>query len=176
MNGNVRERLSTLPVTYALSLLALLFLPFSLSAATDSACITCHEGKTFAVSKDGSKKAVAFSRTDLSESVHRGVRCTECHNDAMSLPHQKPLSPVDCARCHQRGGTAVRKKRSWRGGEAGRQGCAILHIMPWGGTSDLWRIRSSIGHVQGKPRPGMRQVSHGRRSAEEPQAAFLRRH
>jgi hypothetical protein len=114
MDSNLRERTFTLSARCAVSLVAFLLLPLSLAVAADSACISCHEGKAFTVNKDGSKEAVPFSRTDLPESVHRGIRCIECHDDAAFVPHQKPLSRVDCGRCH---------------GEAGRQFGKSVHGM-----------------------------------------------
>lgn len=41
-----------------------------------------------------------FSKEQLPSSVHKGFYCTVCHKGARKLPHEDPLSPESCARCH----------------------------------------------------------------------------
>lgn len=38
----------------------------------------------------------------LTKSAHGSLDCTDCHEgfDAESIPHKRPLTPVDCASCH----------------------------------------------------------------------------
>ncbi len=69
-------------------------------AVKDSVCIACHEEPAYREASEGRKEAVHFKRQELSDSVHKSVACTECHEDASQLPHKRGLGPVDCARCH----------------------------------------------------------------------------
>jgi hypothetical protein len=104
MHSSLPKRITALSTKCILPVLVLALLPSLVLAAADAVCVSCHEGKAFTTGKNGSKVAVPFARTDLRDSVHRDVRCVECHRDASVLPHQKVLSAVDCARCHSEAG------------------------------------------------------------------------
>jgi cytochrome b subunit of formate dehydrogenase len=36
-----------------------------------------------------------------SASIHGGLECTACHQDASQIPHEQKLKAVDCSACHQ---------------------------------------------------------------------------
>ncbi len=55
------------------------------------------------------------NREALSGSVHRGVRCVECHEDAARLPHEARLNRVTCATsCHAEEAAAYRGSSHFR--------------------------------------------------------------
>jgi hypothetical protein len=85
----------------AVILPVLCFLPWLAQGASDSACISCHEGQLFREIPGGNKEPLRFEKTDLRDSVHRVLKCAKCHRDITTLPHGKKLAKVECSQCHK---------------------------------------------------------------------------
>ncbi len=130
MKGNGREAIVTLSLASVLALLALVLLPPPVMGAPDSACISCHEGKAFRAGEGGRKAPIPFSGTDIRESIHRNLKCTECHDDATSLPHRKPPGKVACDRCHSEAGNQYWRSvhgQALKRGDRDAPSCASCH-------------------------------------------------
>ncbi|HUL52072.1 MAG TPA: cytochrome b/b6 domain-containing protein [Opitutaceae bacterium] len=71
-----------------------------------AACLECHSDTKLTMKKAGRLVSLFADPAVLAGSAHRSLDCTDCHEgfDAESLPHQRPLTAVDCAGCHDDAG------------------------------------------------------------------------
>jgi cytochrome b subunit of formate dehydrogenase len=70
----------------AFALLPALFTSIALFAQPAAPeCVSCHD--TTGVAAVGT-------------SIHASIECVDCHAAAATVPHTKPLAPVDCSSCH----------------------------------------------------------------------------
>jgi hypothetical protein len=71
--------------------LVMLWLPFG--ATAQEACLSCHGQKGMTPYVDGSL---------YKQSVHGGLKCTQCHTDVKGYPH-RTVHRVQCGSCHLTG-------------------------------------------------------------------------
>ncbi len=66
-------------------------------------CVICH-GKHDLVRTEETGRQVSLFVPDsaLANTVHADRECTDCHDDIVEIPHQKPAK-VNCRRCHYTG-------------------------------------------------------------------------
>lgn len=71
-------------------------------AAGNGACMACHEDDALSHEKNGKTVSLFVDEKKLSGSVHRGLKCADCHKDAAldDGEHKPALSPVNCGSCH----------------------------------------------------------------------------
>jgi hypothetical protein len=98
MKRTIRDGIDRFFVSLTL-VVCLCAIPCLSIAATDSRCISCHEGKLYGPSQPG-KEATRFTGAELKESVHRAVSCVQCHPAESFYPHKGGPVAVDCAGCH----------------------------------------------------------------------------
>ncbi len=68
-------------------------------------CIICHQKPGIhKVMATGIERSVYVDKKVLRSSVHRNLKCQDCHSDVTSIPHQGlKIGKVNCARCHFNG-------------------------------------------------------------------------
>ena len=68
-----------------------------------ASCLECHGDKTLTMRRAGRTVALFTDRSVLAKSAHSAFDCTDCHEgfDAENIPHKTPLTPVNCAPCHE---------------------------------------------------------------------------
>lgn len=89
-------------------LLLLLFVSaslFSYAAQPIRKCIICHQKPDVKkILPSGIEKSVYVDRKALRESVHKLLKCQDCHVDITVIPHQGlRIGKVNCSRCHFNG-------------------------------------------------------------------------
>jgi len=73
----------------------------------DRQCLGCHGEKGFGRKETGRDLFVDSRR--LAESVHKQLRCVQCHTALTSVPHQPFVArEVDCRRCHAEASSKMR--------------------------------------------------------------------
>ncbi|MCF6170828.1 MAG: cytochrome b/b6 domain-containing protein [Bacteroidales bacterium] len=87
--------------------IVILFFCFKgLKAQSNEDCMMCHEDPELVSERNG-KTALMFVDTNIvARSVHKSVRCIECHNDVntdeyLHSDQLKKLQPVECGSCHK---------------------------------------------------------------------------
>ncbi len=119
-----------------------------LSAQTNEDCMMCHEDPELIAERDGKEISMLIDTNTIFRSVHKSVKCADCHNDVVAddFPHafqEKKLKPVDCSNCHKSTGMQF---------DAGIHGQALKLNEPYApdckechGTHDVlarWNINS----------------------------------
>jgi cytochrome b subunit of formate dehydrogenase len=68
-----------------------------------AACLECHSDRDLTTTRDGKKVSLFVDAAAANASVHRSLECADCHEkfDGDSLPHRRPMVPVDCTACHE---------------------------------------------------------------------------
>ncbi|MFN8546392.1 MAG: cytochrome c3 family protein [Candidatus Eisenbacteria bacterium] len=70
-------------------------------AITNGECLDCHRDATLTLQDtQGKDVSLYVGAAEFSSSVHADLGCTDCHQDAVEIPHAEGLKPVDCASCH----------------------------------------------------------------------------
>jgi cytochrome b subunit of formate dehydrogenase len=71
-------------------------------ANSSASCLDCHNDPKFSAMKAGRRVSLFVDPAVLAKSAHASLDCTDCHDgfDGDSIPHKKPLTPVNCASCH----------------------------------------------------------------------------
>ncbi|HZL45624.1 MAG TPA: hypothetical protein VFC28_05300 [Opitutaceae bacterium] len=71
---------------------------------SNAACLECHDDEQLTMKQAGKVVPLFFNQAGFAKSVHKNLDCTDCHEgfDGESVPHQKPLTPVDCGSCHEK--------------------------------------------------------------------------
>lgn len=74
----------------------------ALSTADKAACLECHSDKTLTKDERGRAVSLFVDEMHFAASVHKGLECVECHEDAdvEEFPHDENLKPVTCGSCH----------------------------------------------------------------------------
>ena len=70
-------------------------------------CLVCHADNTLAITNAAGRKISLFvDEARFAASVHRTNSCVSCHADITSAhpDDNRPVSPVNCARCHEEQG------------------------------------------------------------------------
>ena len=69
---------------------------------TNDDCLTCHEDQSLTKIKQGKTISLYVKSKILSKSVHKNIKCADCHKDAAvsDFPHPENLKPVNCGSCH----------------------------------------------------------------------------
>jgi len=72
-------------------------------ALTDYECLDCHGDKDFTTVKNGETISLYIDIDVFKKTIHAENGCISCHEDAGvdEDEHPIPLSPVDCANCHE---------------------------------------------------------------------------
>lgn len=109
-------------------------------------CFECHLDPATTRSVNGQEVPLAIIDTNRYElSVHRELRCVECHAGVQDIPHADALPPAQCASCHE---TATAEYRSSIHGVSHAMGtsaaatCADCH-----GTHDIVDVRTATSPV-----------------------------
>ncbi len=67
-------------------------------------CLICHGKLGFKkVKETGKVKRLYVDTEKLNNSVHKDKKCTDCHYNVESIPHQDTPGRVNCQHCHYRG-------------------------------------------------------------------------
>jgi hypothetical protein len=62
----------------------------------------CHgETDLATVDEDGNEVSLYVDLDRFMNSIHGGFSCTDCHADALDIPHADDLETVDCSLCHE---------------------------------------------------------------------------
>jgi cytochrome b subunit of formate dehydrogenase len=73
----------------------------SAPAHAQSQCLMCHGDKTFTTTDSlGNIVSLYVDTAQLSQSVHAGFSCQDCHSGIKNIPHAEHLPLVDCGSCH----------------------------------------------------------------------------
>jgi len=96
------KRILTLQFLKPILLLCLLFWAWVSQSQTNDDCMACHEDKELTKEINGVFKSVFVNLRVLSNSPHKDLDCTMCHEGAAveEFPHPENLSPVKCGNCH----------------------------------------------------------------------------
>ncbi len=73
-------------------------------APSDSDCLDCHGLETLSKTNNAGREISLFvDQARLTASVHATNRCVSCHNDVTTThpDDNRPVPPVNCARCHE---------------------------------------------------------------------------
>ena len=72
------------------------------AANSTAACLECHNDPKLGMKKAGHSMALFADPAVLGKSAHSSLDCVDCHEgfSAESLPHRRPMTPVNCASCH----------------------------------------------------------------------------
>ncbi len=87
--------------------IVILLLGFNnLFAQFDEDCMMCHEDPELTAERNGKTVSMFVKTSALERSVHKDVRCIDCHDDVntdefLHADQQKKLKAVDCNRCHK---------------------------------------------------------------------------
>jgi cytochrome b subunit of formate dehydrogenase len=97
---------SLLGVLLKFSLILFIFSYIGGFAQSNEDCLMCHEDPELTAEKDGKTVSFFVNILTLENSVHKNVRCIECHDDVDmdELQHAdqlKKLKPVNCGKCHK---------------------------------------------------------------------------
>ncbi|PLX02355.1 MAG: hypothetical protein C0595_11120 [Marinilabiliales bacterium] len=92
-----------------IALFALLFSFYGAFSQSNEDCFMCHEDKELTMERNGKTVNLFIKADALSNSVHKDVKCAECHSDVVAedFPHafqEKTLMPVKCGSCHKEAG------------------------------------------------------------------------
>ncbi len=87
-----------------LRLLIVSLIAFStISFADDDMCDACHDDPSLTQIKGGIPLSIYANTGMISNSVHDGLSCTDCHvelDGVDDFPHEAQLQGVNCAECH----------------------------------------------------------------------------
>lgn len=79
-----------------------IFFDFNVNAQTNNDCMLCHEDKDLTTIKSGKRISVYLNMGLYRKSVHKNLKCIECHKDAaVDFPHPERLKKVNCGSCHK---------------------------------------------------------------------------
>jgi cytochrome b subunit of formate dehydrogenase len=67
----------------------------------NSDCLDCHLDPNTTRVVNGKTESLVFPTKAFAHSVHADLACVNCHTGIKQLPHDSPLPPPECARCHQ---------------------------------------------------------------------------
>lgn len=91
-------------VLFAGAICVLLVVSHTFASGKDMAevtkCLSCHGKPDFKVLRENEAVSLYVSEEAISGSVHRGARCTSCHEGAAEVPHRQNLAMVQCGTCH----------------------------------------------------------------------------
>jgi predicted CXXCH cytochrome family protein len=82
--------------------LGLLVLSQNAAAMSDEDCLDCHTDPDLTVEIDGKTVQLIVDGEAFMGSIHADNGCVSCHEEAdiEEAPHPYPMTPVDCANCH----------------------------------------------------------------------------
>ena len=72
------------------------------AANSTAACLECHNDPKLGTNRAGHSMSLFADPAVLGKSAHSSLDCVDCHEgfNAENLPHRQPLTPVNCASCH----------------------------------------------------------------------------
>ncbi len=82
--------------------LGLLSLSQNVAAMSDEDCLDCHTDPDLTVEIDGKTVQLIVDGEAFMGSIHADNGCVSCHEEAdvEEAPHPYPMTPVECANCH----------------------------------------------------------------------------
>lgn len=87
-----------------LAVLCLFLWAEAVSGATsqiqNSDCLACHNDTTLATSAQGKPVSLYVSEKSFEQSAHGVLKCSDCHTDIKSIPHEPVRSMPSCGTCH----------------------------------------------------------------------------
>ena len=94
--------MKVLKISSIISLQVIFFLSFAI-AQTNEDCEACHSDPDLTTKRQGRTVSLYVDSKRFSSSVHRGLDCINCHQDANveDFPHPERLERVNCGRCHE---------------------------------------------------------------------------
>jgi cytochrome b subunit of formate dehydrogenase len=66
----------------------------------NSDCLACHGDRSLTVTVEGKTLSLYVDEQAFQKSAHSILRCTDCHSDVKSLPHNPDLAMPKCGACH----------------------------------------------------------------------------
>ena len=124
-------------------------------------CLTCHGDRDLTgTDAEGQEIPVFIDEPAFARSVHSGLDCVDCHQDA-SLNHGPNLARVDCAGCHAGVEGALRASDHGPGKLTGAAACIACHGEPHhllaaaDSTSLTYRLHQPelCGNCHSRPEP-----------------------
>jgi formate dehydrogenase gamma subunit len=103
-NMNSAKPAISLKVVWGALCLALATTAMAAPAPSDSDCLDCHGIETLSKTNTAGREISLFmDKATLAASVHATNSCASCHTDltATHPDDNRPVPPVDCARCHE---------------------------------------------------------------------------
>ena len=100
---------------------------------SDNDCLVCHADNTLTTTNAAGRAISLFvDEARLAASVHKTNSCVSCHTDitAEHPDDNRPVAPVNCARCHEPAGRKLRRQRSRPGAQGGPRGRRHLRGLP----------------------------------------------
>jgi predicted CXXCH cytochrome family protein len=70
------------------------------SSISNSDCMVCHDDPKLTRIVAGVTNSLHVTETNLNQSVHAGLSCTDCHAGIKDLPHEEKLPAPQCGSCH----------------------------------------------------------------------------
>lgn len=94
--------LSRAGTSFCLLLMAAIWMPGTAFGLTNDDCLGCHGDSTMTTQKDGKTISLFVDENTFKETVHAANGCVSCHVEAEVAgdEHPFPMTPVDCAGCH----------------------------------------------------------------------------
>lgn len=103
-NRGTQPRTATVPALRTALLFVLLVSVVAAppaSAITNAECMDCHADPSLeTTTPDGKPLSLYVGAAEFDSSIHGSFGCTDCHADAVEIPHSDTLAPVDCSMCH----------------------------------------------------------------------------
>lgn len=135
-------------VTGSLLFLTALGTVFPLTVAVQEGrvdCFECHNRQGLKKKLGGGKEISLYvERTVLQETIHKDLTCVDCHLDAGSSPHPKPMHQVDCSGCHEESKVYLESihGKAFSQGDLEAPNCATCH-----GKHDIFAVKDSRSSV-----------------------------
>ena len=98
----------------------------------NSDCLGCHLDPNTTRVVNGKTESLVFPAKAFAHSVHANLACVDCHTGIKELPHDSPLPPPDCARCHEKEAKAY---------AASIHG--VSHLLGSSGAAECWDCHGS---------------------------------
>lgn len=119
-------------------MILIIVLPLKASGQTASVsnqdCFGCHEDKNLSKkSATGEEISLFVESKKISSSVHKNVKCIDCHDDLKDIkdfPHKESLKKVECKICHEKEFASFVQSvhgREFIKGDKNVPGCSTCH-------------------------------------------------
>jgi hypothetical protein len=141
----MRLRFAVRPGVSALA--GFLLLASWLGAQEDADCLACHGDSSLTTTRGSRTVSLYVREKPFGASVHGGLGCVACHADLQGkeLPHEAPLTPVDCGGCHS--GEQEQHARSLHGKAITRGDPLAPRCKDCHGSHDIVPVKSPLSAV-----------------------------